>query len=140
MNEDRPTEFEVALDQTPAPMPEASLAERIAATVEDFGLLVPPGFVLTMERELHREAFKLAGEALHRLSLRLPRHSTAGIALARIIRGPEGKSLREAGRDCGVSGVAILKAERRIQARLRLAVPSLVEHERESIRESGERS
>jgi hypothetical protein len=127
MSEEAPTEFDVALATTPAPMPEGSLAERIAATVEDFGINAPPGFVLRMERELHREAFKLAGEALHRLSLRLPRKSAAAVALARVIRGGEGESLREAGRRCGVSAVAILKAERRIRTRARLTPLPFIE-------------
>jgi hypothetical protein len=139
VNENALTEYDIALATTPTPDPTRSEAELIAGVLEDAGIVAPPALVFDLERLLHRMSYRMAGEALARLSLRLPRHSAAGVALARIIRGPEGESLREAGRGCGVSGVAILKAERRIQARLRLAVPPLVEHEHEFVRASSER-
>jgi DNA-directed RNA polymerase specialized sigma24 family protein len=105
-------------------MPEANEAEQVAAVLEDAGIAAPPALVFDLERLLHRLAYRLAGEALHRLSLRLPRHSAAGVALARIIRGPEGESLREAARRCGASGVAVWKAEKRIRQHLRLTPPA----------------
>ena len=118
MNEQ--SKYEVALATTPGPSRELTEAEAIAAAIEDAGVPAPPGLVLTLERLVHRLAFRLAGEALHRLSLRLPKKSAAGVALARVIRGPEGESLREAGRRCRVSHVAILKAEKRLEKALRL--------------------
>jgi hypothetical protein len=107
-------------------MPEPSEAELIAAALEDAGIVAPPALIFDLERLLHRMSYRMAGEALARLSLRLPRHSTAGVALARIIRGSEGESLREAGRRCRVSHVAILKLERRLRRQLRLPPAPLV--------------
>ena len=121
------TEFDVALATTPAaPLPELSEAELIADTLAEHGSEPTPALVTALEQIIHRSAFRLAGEALHRLSLRLPKNSAAAAALARIIRGPEGESLREAGRRCGVSAVAVLKAERRIRTRARLTLDPLL--------------
>src|SRR6266700_1970893 len=116
------SQFEIALNEVAAPEPERSEAELVADILEAFGVIASRELVLDLERLVDRLAFRRAGEALHRLSLRLPRNSVAGIALARVIRGAEGQSLREAGRQCGVSGVAILKAERRIRKHTRLTV------------------
>jgi hypothetical protein len=109
------SEFEVCLDQTPAPRPEVSEAERIAELLEQHGIDARRELVLDLEKILTRLSFKMAGEALRRFALRLPENSAAAVALRRVMLGPGEETTREAGRRCKVSHVAILKAEKRIR-------------------------
>ena len=119
------SQFEIALNEVAAPVPERSEAEEVCGLLADHGVDAPRELVLALERLIDRLAFRRAGEALHRLSLRLPSNTVAGIALARVIRGAE-EPVRESAKRCKVSHVAILRAEKRIRKHLRLPPGSVV--------------
>ena len=123
MSDSHSSEFDVALATVAAPTPEPSEAQLISDTLAEAGYEVPEHVVFELDKLIDALAMRRAGEALHQLSLRLPRKSAAGAALARVIRGSEGESLRQAGKRCGVSQVAILKAEKRIRRALEVNSP-----------------
>jgi hypothetical protein len=114
------SEYDIALEQTAAPQPEASDGELIADLLAEHGVEPLPTLVLAVEHLAMRLAYKMAAEALRHWLLSLPRTSAAAAALRRVILNSRDESLRESGRHCGVSHVAILKAEKRLERALRL--------------------
>ena len=139
MNEDRPSQFEVALDQTPAPMPEPSEAEQIADTLAEYGIEPTTAQVVAVERLVHRLAFRLASEGWRRL-LRSLGQRPVNRALERVILGDGGKSLADDAGEVGCSKQNLDYHIKRLQKRLsHLTAEPLIEHERDTIRASGQR-
>jgi len=93
-NSDHLTEFEIALEQTPAPDPELNDCEQIAAVLEDGGILALPEIVHRLDALIDARAHRRAGEALRQI-LRTLTGTPAGRALERVVLGDGGRSLAD---------------------------------------------
>jgi hypothetical protein len=120
----QPSEFEIAVDRTPAPPRELCDAEILADLLASHGVEPLAPLVLDVERFVARASYRLAGEAVRHWLLCLPRTSAAAAALRRVILNSRDESLRESGRCCRVSHVSIIRAEKRLAARLQVTKAS----------------
>lgn len=122
------TEFEVAIDQTPAPRPEANFAQLVEGILADADISAPASVILQIEKLADRESFKRAGEALHKIVSSL-RDTPAARGLQRALLGANG-SLGEDAKAVKCSRQAIHKHEKRFRKSLeRLTTKPLVEDE-----------
>lgn len=94
------TEFEIALEQTPAPVVELNDCEQIAAVLEDAGILALPEIVHQLDALIDNRAQRRAGEALRSI-LRSISGTPAGRALERVILGDDGRSLADDAAEVG---------------------------------------
>jgi hypothetical protein len=66
------SEFEIAIETTPAPLPMPTFAEQVAGILEASDIQAPPAVVLEIEKLANRESFRRAGEAISTILGRLP--------------------------------------------------------------------
>ena len=116
MSDQHPSEFDVAVSRTPAPLPPPNEAEEIADLLESHGVCCARELVQSIERLTHKLAFRLAAEGLRRVLRSLP-PSPANVAVERAVLG-DGETLAEAAARAGCSRQAIHKAEAKARARL----------------------
>ena len=120
---DEPTEFSIALEQTPAPEPELPVELLIVGVFEEFlHLCIPDAakadLIAELQPHLDRAGDERAGAALAHMAGRLE-NTAAGEALRRVICGNV-ESSREAARRVGCSHVAICKQEKLARRKLGL--------------------
>lgn len=95
------SEFEIACEQTPAPVPEwANVAERIEAILNEANIYPPPATILQLESLVESESLKLAGEHV-RHTIRSLERTPAARALERVILGDNGRSLADDATEVG---------------------------------------
>lgn len=94
-----------------------SFFELVQDLLEVNNVLLPDPVIRELERIIEREAMCRAGVAMHDIVDCLE-GSGPGIALKRVLAGPQGKSLREAAEEARCSHVRIWFLERRITERL----------------------
>jgi hypothetical protein len=122
------TEFEVSLATYPAPIPEATLAERIEQHLLDNGIEGSRQLILDLERLLDVHAYRLAAEGLRRILRAIGERTPSMCALERVILGPSASLAADA--------VAVGCSRQNLQrheARLRKALRRLTEQTRVSI-------
>ena len=120
MNEDRPSEFEVALETTPGPalVPAASDAEEIAELLEaEFGYQPSKEAIYKIVGIIEARALDNTAQTVSAILQHLP-NNTYYVALRRVVTGAHGRSLAEDSRLTGKSRQYLWKLEGKLRQSL----------------------
>jgi hypothetical protein len=128
MDEGQPSEFEIALEKTPAPSPDVSPELALIFRIEDetgTKFRDVPKVVSLIERAFEAAGDQRGGDCLKRMAQQLE-GTAAGEALRRVITGST-ETLRDAAARAGCSHIAIFKQEKTIRKRLGLTAAAPIE-------------
>jgi hypothetical protein len=107
--------FDVALATVAAPELPLDPCQELENLLLEHFAIAPPALIESLDKLIERHAYALAGEALRRLLKKIPANTASAVALRRVLSGDREETTREAGKRCGVSHVAVLKAEKRLR-------------------------
>lgn len=110
------TEFEIALEQTPAP-PVSGESWPALRLARDLGLPITADVLELIEESFEKASVEREAQGLAKACLLLGDQSAVGIAFRRVVLGDR-EPLREACKRAHVSHVAVWKMERQMRARL----------------------
>ncbi len=118
MNPDTPSEFEIALETTPAPVPDVPLEIELIETLRDTGATIPDvsAACAVIQRAFDEVGDHRAADALRIVLSRLKGKKGEEIKIA--LLGTMGKSLQECADKLGITKQTLLTNIQRLRRRI----------------------